>query len=55
MQKHFPEVFLWGGAVAANQCDGAYNEDGKGLSTQDIAPEVSWDKLQRSQQKTIWN
>ena len=26
----FPENFLWGGAVAANQCEGAYNEDGKG-------------------------
>ena len=23
--------FLWGGAVAANQCEGAYLEDGKGL------------------------
>ena len=28
--------FLWGGAVAANQCEGAYNADGKGLSTADI-------------------
>ena len=28
--------FLWGGAVAANQCEGAYNEDGKGLSTADL-------------------
>lgn len=27
----FPKNFLWGGAVAANQCEGAYNEDGKGL------------------------
>ena len=26
----FPEKFLWGGAVAANQCEGAYLEDGKG-------------------------
>ncbi|MBV7275884.1 glycoside hydrolase family 1 protein [Clostridium sp. PL3] len=34
----FPENFLWGGATAANQFEGAYNEDGKGLSTQDIAP-----------------
>jgi len=34
----FPEGFLWGGATAANQCEGAYNEDGKGLSTQDIMP-----------------
>lgn len=34
----FPENFLWGGAIAANQCEGAYNEDGKGLSVQDVAP-----------------
>lgn len=25
----FPKGFLWGGAVAANQCEGAYLEDGK--------------------------
>lgn len=34
----FPENFLWGGAVAANQCEGAYDEDGKGLSIQDVMP-----------------
>ena len=34
----FPKDFLWGGAVAANQCEGAYLEDGKGLSIQDILP-----------------
>lgn len=34
----FPDEFLWGGAVAANQCEGAYQEDGKGWSTQDLAP-----------------
>lgn len=34
----FPEGFLWGGAVAANQCEGAYLEDGKGLSIQDVMP-----------------
>lgn len=28
--------FLWGGAMAANQCEGAYLEDGKGLSIADI-------------------
>ena len=28
--------FLWGGALAANQCEGAYNEDGKGLSIMDV-------------------
>ena len=35
----FPKHFLWGGAVAANQCEGAYNEDGKGLDIQDIMPQ----------------
>ncbi|MEC5317552.1 6-phospho-beta-glucosidase [Brenneria populi subsp. brevivirga] len=34
----FPDNFLWGGAVAANQCEGAYNEGGKGLSLQDVTP-----------------
>lgn len=38
MEKCFKEGFLWGGAVAANQCEGAYNEDGKGLSIQDVTP-----------------
>lgn len=32
----FPKNFLWGGALAANQCEGAYLEDGKGLSTADV-------------------
>lgn len=34
----FPKNFLWGGATAANQIEGAYNVDGKGLSVQDIMP-----------------
>jgi len=34
----FPKGFLWGGATAANQCEGAWNEDGKGLSTVDVIP-----------------
>ncbi len=33
-----PSDFLWGGAVAANQCEGAYLTDGKGLSLVDILP-----------------
>lgn len=32
----FPEGFLWGGATAANQLEGAYLEDGKGLSVPDM-------------------
>ena len=38
MDMRFPSRFLWGGAVAANQCEGAYSEDGKGLSIQDVLP-----------------
>ncbi len=37
----FPKEFLWGGAVAANQCEGAWNEDGKGPSIQDVMPKVA--------------
>ncbi|MGY3704917.1 6-phospho-beta-glucosidase [Vagococcus martis] len=33
---NFPKDFLWGGAIAANQAEGAYNEGGKGLSVQDV-------------------
>ena len=32
----FRKNFLWGGAVAANQCEGAWNVDGKGVSVSDI-------------------
>lgn len=32
----FPDNFLWGGAVAANQLEGAYNEGGKGFSVADL-------------------
>ena len=32
----FPENFMWGGAVAANQLEGAWNEGGKGLCIADI-------------------
>ena len=35
---YFPQNFLWGGAISANQCEGAYNEGGKGLSIQDVMP-----------------
>ena len=36
--KTFPKGFLWGGAVAANQLEGAYMEDGKQPSVADIMP-----------------
>ena len=34
----FPENFLWGGALAANQCEGGYKEGGRGLTTVDLCP-----------------
>jgi 6-phospho-beta-glucosidase len=33
----FPDDFLWGGAVAANQIEGGWNQGGKGLSVADMA------------------
>lgn len=35
----FPHGFLWGGAIAANQAEGAWNVDGKGPS---VADAVAW-------------
>lgn len=32
----FPAGFLWGGATAANQLEGAWNVDGKGLTTAEV-------------------
>ncbi|KAB2824933.1 glycoside hydrolase family 1 protein [Aliivibrio finisterrensis] len=34
----FQKGFLWGGAIAANQIEGAFQTDGKGLSTSDMLP-----------------
>ncbi|MGL6229527.1 MAG: family 1 glycosylhydrolase, partial [Culicoidibacterales bacterium] len=38
MTTTFPKGFLWGGATAANQLEGAYVTDGKGLSVADMMP-----------------
>ena len=34
--RQFKDDFLWGGATAANQFEGGWNEGGKGLSTADV-------------------
>lgn len=34
----FPKGFLWGGATAANQCEGGYDADGRGLANVDVVP-----------------
>ncbi|WP_196717463.1 glycoside hydrolase family 1 protein [Actinomyces trachealis] len=39
LHPSFPPGFLWGGATAANQFEGAYLEGGKGLSVQDVTPQ----------------
>ncbi|MCK0473378.1 glycoside hydrolase family 1 protein [Halalkalibacter sp. APA_J-10(15)] len=36
--NRFPEMFMWGGATAANQLEGAYLEGGKGLNLADVLP-----------------
>ncbi|MGL9810011.1 glycoside hydrolase family 1 protein [Enterococcus sp. DIV0970a] len=37
MTEKFPNDFLWGGATAANQIEGFFNEGGRGLATSDFA------------------
>ncbi len=39
--KRFPKNFYWGGATAANQYEGGYQEGGKGLNTSDVLTEGS--------------
>lgn len=34
--QSFPKDFLWGGAISDNQAEGAYLEDGKGVSVSDV-------------------
>ena len=41
----FQKEFLWGGAVAANQLEGAWNEDGKGVSIADVYTAGAVDKF----------
>ncbi|MDQ0155810.1 glycoside hydrolase family 1 protein [Robertmurraya andreesenii] len=50
----FPKDFLWGGAIAASQADGAYNEDGKLPNSSDVQPYLkgmSNEEIQRLEQQ----
>lgn len=38
IEKSFPEGFLWGGATAANQLEGGFQEGNKGLNVADVLP-----------------
>lgn len=37
LESPFPEGFLWGGAIAACQCEGAWREGGKGPTVADVS------------------
>lgn len=40
-----PKDFLWGGAIAANQAEGAFQVDGKGIS---LANTIQIKQMQKS-------
>lgn len=51
----FKKEFLWGGATAANQCEGAYQEDGKGLSIMDVFTAGSSEQQRRTTNEILLN
>lgn len=52
-EKGFPEGFLWGGATAANQCEGAWNIDGKGFSTADMVQYYTKEESKGKNMETV--
>lgn len=49
---NFPKNFLWGGAISCSQAEGGFNEDGKGIDTQDLRYfNFHWNKNERKQFK----
>ncbi len=52
--KRFPDDFMWGGAIAASQADGAWNEGGKGLDSQDLRYfNKQWSRQERDENRNI--
>ena len=53
LAKGFPEDFLWGGAIAANQAEGAFQEKGRGWSVADILKVQDSGDLKKKSNKEI--
>lgn len=53
MRTGFPKDFFWGGAIAANQAEGAYQEGGKGLCVADILKVQDKGDLKKKSNKEI--
>lgn len=54
--RKFPKDFLWGGAIAANQAEGAYDIAGKGLSIADFHAYINKkNRDDRAEHSTIMN
>lgn len=53
LRNTFPEDFLWGGATAASQVEGGFDQGGKGLDTQDCRDtDPSWSRKDKNDWKT---
>ena len=51
----FPQNFLWGGATAANQYEGGYAEDGKGLAVADLITDRSEERRVGKECRSRWS
>ena len=51
--EQFPNDFIWGGSIAAHQCEGAWQEDGKGPSAMDYMTGGSYEKPRRVTKELI--
>lgn len=55
MTEEFPDNFLWGASTAASQCEGAWNQDGKGESILDHCTAGDHDHPRRITDKILAN